>query len=405
MTALPAIADWVVAAGLAGKSEAALLDGFCRRALTAGLPLARAGVIIDTLHPVHEGRAFRWRREDEGEPELIEYGPTTEGQAATNWQASVFFRMLESGGSQMRVHIASGRPTGFWQVDTFADEGMSEYLGLINRFARSGTIGEMDCVYSYWVTHRPGGFADDEAELLAALMPALALAVKCVSLARIAGTLCETCRDPGRRVLAGRIGRGAAERINAVLWYSDLRGFTRITDTSGPRNIIALLNDYAEAVISAIHDHGGDVLKLIGDGVLAIFPYVDDPREACAEAIAAEGALRQRVAKLNEARAAKGVPVTEVYLGLHVGEVFYGNIGSRDRLDFTVIGPAVNEVARIAAMCRSAERDVLLSAEFAAAAMTSEAATPVSVGRYALRGVARPQELFTLDRTGDQLGS
>jgi adenylate cyclase len=219
----------------------------------------------------------------------------------------------------------------------------------------------------------------------------LALAVKCASLARIAGTLTETYlgRDPGRRVLAGRIGRGAAERINAVLWYSDLRGFTRITDTAPPPQTIALLNDYAEAVVSAIHDHGGDVLKLIGDGVLAIFPFGDEPEGACAGAIAAEGALRRRLGKLNEKRAAAALPTTEVYLGLHIGEVFYGNIGSRERLDFTVIGPAVNEVARIAAMCRSAERDVLLSTDFAAA--LAAAGRLVSVGRYALRGVTAMQ--------------
>jgi adenylate cyclase len=234
---------------------------------------------------------------------------------------------------------------------------------------------------------------------LVALMPKLALSIKCISLVRIAETLVDTYlgRDAGRRVLAGRIGRGAAERINAVLWYSDLRGFTRITDDAPPPQTIALLNDYAEAVISAIHDHGGDVLKLIGDGILAIFPYTDAPNDACTSAIAAEAALRRRLAKLNEKRAAAGSPVTDVYLGLHIGEVFYGNIGSRERLDFTVIGPAVNEVARIAAMCRSAERDVLLSADFAAV-IAGGPRPPVSVGRYALRGVARPQELFTIDR-------
>jgi adenylate cyclase len=397
MTSASAIAEWIVAAGLAGESETVMLDGFCQRALAAGLPIARAGVIIDTLHPVHEGRAFRWRREDSGESEQVEYGPTGEGEAAASWRASPFYRLLETGESMLRRRIVAGEPAEFTQVSAFAAEGMTGYVALINRFTRGGAIGEMDCVYSYWVTDQPHGFTDNEVDSLAELMPTLALAVKCTSLARIAGTLAETYlgRDPGRRVLDGRIGRGAAERINAVLWYSDLRGFTRITDTSPPRNIMALLNDYAEAVISAIHDHGGDVLKLIGDGVLAIFPYGDTPEAACAEAVAAEGALRRHIDKLNEKRAAKGLPTTEVYLGLHLGEVFYGNIGSRERLDFTVIGPAVNEVARIAAMCSSAERDVLLSADFAA---TLPAGSAVSVGRYALRGVERPRELFTLDR-------
>src|SRR5437870_6846796 len=150
---------------------------------------------------------------------------------------------------------------------------MTDYLALINRFAAHGVIGEMDCVYSSWATDHPRGFEDSQVEALIGLMPMLALAVKCVSLARIAGTLVETYlgRDAGRRVLNGLIRRGVADRISAVLWYSDLREFTRITDQSPPEQIIPLLNDYAEAVISAVYDNGGDVLKLIGDGTLAIF--------------------------------------------------------------------------------------------------------------------------------------
>src|SRR5580704_2673767 len=397
------IADWVVRAGLAGKSEAAMLDGFCYRAIDAGLPLARAAVIIDTLHPVHEGRAFVWRREQSDAVQQLEYGSTSEGEAAENWQASAFYRLLQTGGSVLRVALFADRPAEFRQAQTFIAEGMTEYVALIVRFAEDGAIGEMDCMYAYWVTDRPGGFADGDIDRLMALTPSLALAVKCASQTRIAGTLVETYlgRDPGRRVLGGRIGRGAAERINAVLWYSDLRGFTRITDNAPPPQTIALLNDYAEAAISSIHDHDGDVLKLIGDGILAIFPYDSDPESACARAVAAEATLRYRLGKLNEKRAATGKPTTEIYLGLHIGEVFYGNIGSRERLDFTVIGPAVNEVARIAAMCRSAERDVLLSAGFAAAMTTAGAKSPLSVGRYALRGVVRPQELFTFDRAAE----
>jgi adenylate cyclase len=394
------LGGWVTRAGLAGKSEPMMLAEFCRRANDAGLPLARAAVIIDTLHPVHEGRAFRWRREDDADAELIEYGPTSEGEAAETWRASPFYRLLETGGSLLRRKLSATDGSEFRQVGIFAAEGMTEFVAIINRFARTGVLGEMDCAYSYWVTDQPGGFSDNEVEQLAGLLPSLALAVKCVSLTRIAGTLVDTYlgRGAGERVLAGRIGRGAAEQINAVLWYSDLRGFTRITDTVSPPQTIALLNDYAEAVISAIHDQGGDVLKLVGDGVLAIFPFDEASESACAGAIAAEAALRHRLAKLNRQRADNSQPTTEVYLGLHIGEVFYGNIGSRERLDFTVIGPAVNEVARIAAMCRSAEREVLLSAEFAAAVAAAGAALPVSVGRYALRGVGRAQELFTLDR-------
>jgi adenylate cyclase len=395
---LAELAGWVIEAGLAGKSETAMLDGFCRRLVEAGVPIARAAVIIDTLHPVHEGRAIRWRSEGKaGHTELIEYGSSSEGEMAEIWRRSPFFQLLETGGSRLRIRLATGEPAEFPTVVALQDEGMTDYLALINRFAAHGVIGEMDCVYSSWATDHPGGFEDRQVEALVGLMPGLALAVKCVSLARIAGTLVETYlgRDAGRRVLAGRIRRGVAETIGAVLWYSDLRGFTQIADRATPQQVIPLLNDYAEAVISAVHDSGGDVLKLIGDGTLAIFTS-EATEEACRRAIEAETALRQRLDEVNRRRAGKDLPVTDVYLGLHVGEVFYGNIGSKDRLDFTVVGPAVNEVSRIAAMCRSAERNVLLSAAFAAAMAEAERPRLVSVGRYALRGVERPQELFTL---------
>jgi adenylate cyclase len=390
---------WLTEAGLAGESETALLDGFCRRAIEAGLPVARAAIIIDTLHPVHEGRAFRWRSEaGAGQTEIVEYGPTNEGAAAENWRRSPFFRLLESGGSQLRIRAAAGGSAEFSTIAALQDEGMTDCLVQITRFAAHGAIGEMDCVYSYWATDHPSGFDDGHVEALAGLMPMLALAVKCVSLARIAGTLVETYlgRDAGRRVLRGLIRRGVAEEIGAVLWYSDLRGFTRITDQAAPQQIIPLLNDYAEAVISAVYDNGGDVLKLIGDGILAIFATAD-AEEACRCAIAAQTALRDRILALNQRRAGDNLPTTEVYLGLHIGEVFYGNIGSSERLDFTVVGPAVNEVARIAAMCRSVERNVLLSQAFADAMARLERGQLISVGRYALRGVERPQELFTID--------
>jgi len=390
---------WLTEAGLAGKSETALLDGFCRLALDAGLPIGRAAIVIDTLHPVHEGRAFLWRREGEQtQTELVEYGPTSEGEMAENWRRSVFFHLLQTGGSLFRVRFHAGETADFFNFAKMRDEGMTDVAAMITRFPGSGAIGEMDSLYSYWATDRPHGFDDAHVEAIAGLVPMLALAVKCVSLARIAGTLVETYlgRDAGQRVLKGLIRRGVADRISAVLWYSDLREFTRITDQSPPEQIIPLLDDYAEAVISAIYDNGGDVLKLIGDGTLAIFT-ASAAEEACRSAIAAHNLLHERVAQLNKRRARGTLPTTDVYVGLHIGEVFYGNIGSDERLDFTVVGPAVNEVARIAAMCRSVERNVLLSQAFANAMARLERGRLVSVGRYALRGVERPQELFTLD--------
>ena len=163
-----------------------------------------------------------------------------------------------------------------------------------------------------------------------------------------------------------RIARGVADRIEAVLWFSDLRNYTRISDSADPEQIIPLLNEYADAILSAIHGHEGDVLKLIGDGTLAIFTAADRA-SACHAALTAALEARRAVALVNERRIAADLPTTDMYLGLHVGEVFYGNIGSEERLDFTVVGPAVNEVSRIASMCRSLDQPVLVSSAFAAA--------------------------------------
>jgi adenylate cyclase len=399
MTSSAEISAWVIEAGLAGIPETDLLRGFCERAVASGLPVARAMVGIDTLHPIHEGRIFRWYRDRTDVSPVSEYGRTGASSGTEEaWRRSPYYRLIETGGSLLRRNLARGDPADFVVLEELRAEGITDYMAMIHRFAAGGVIGEMDCVYSSWSSNAPSGFSDAQASILIGLVPSLSLAMKSASLARIAKTLVETYlgRDAGRRVLSGNIARGVADRIGAVLWYSDLRGYTRITDTAAPEQVIPLLNDYAEAVISGIQETGGDVLKLIGDGTLAIFA-AEDPGEACTCALHAESLARERIAALNQRRTASGLPVTQAYLGLHIGEVFYGNIGSKERLDFTVIGPAVNEVSRIAAMCRSAERDVLVSSAFAAAALESDRARLVSVGRYALRGVARPQELYTLD--------
>jgi len=389
------LAEWVTQAGLIGRTESGLMAGFCRRTVEAGVPLARAIVILDTLHPIYEGRAFRWRADAPEAVEVLDYGRTNEGEAAELWRRSPFFHLLQTGGTEMRRCLAAGDPADFPAIAQARDEGATDYLVFVHRFAAEGVIGEMDCVYSAWSSDAPDGFAGDDVTALRRLAPFLKLAVKSAALARIAGTLAETYlgRDAGRRVMSGRIVRGVAEKIGAVLWYSDLHGYTQISDNSPPEQIIPLLNDYAEVVVSAVHGHGGDVLKLVGDGTLAIFP-ADNREEACLGALAAAVGMRDGVVELNGKRAAAGLPTTQVYLALHVGDVFYGNIGSKDRLDFTIVGPAVNEVSRILALSRSVEQDVLLSASFANALGSAMRRRLVSIGRYALRGVAQPQELF-----------
>jgi adenylate cyclase len=311
---------------------------------------------------------------------------------------SPFKHLLVSGAAELRRRLALSETADFPILDELRSEGQTDYIALIHRFDE-GALGEMDGVYSSWATDVEGGFSDTQLMLLRQVLPGFALALKCISLGRVAETLVETYlgRDAGRRVLSGRIARGVAERISAVLWFSDLRGFTRIADTAAPHEVLPFLNDYADAIISSVHQAGGDVLKLIGDGTLAIFAAAD-PGEACGSALEAEALMRGRIAAVNAERSSRELPITEAYLGLHIGEVFYGNIGSKDRLDFTVVGPAVNETSRIAALCRSVEKDVLMSSAFAASSPAEDRDRLVSVGRYALRGVERAQELFTLER-------
>lgn len=391
-----AVVAWIAEAGLAGLSETAMVAGFCDRLVALGVPLVRAAVIIDTLHPIYEGRVFLWQGRDK-ETTLVEYGRSDVGEQAQRWHRSPLYSLLQSGEAHLRRRLSERTDSEFEFFAEMRAAGMTDYLALIKRFAADGVIGDMDCVYSYWLTDRANGFPDTAVIDLKRLVPLLALAVKSASLARIAKTLVETYlgRGASERVLNGRIAPGIADRIETVLWFSDLRGYTRITDTAPPEQIIPLLNDYTEVIVSAIHEQGGDVLKLMGDGTLAIFT-AENRREACQAALRALGGARRGVAALNRRRLAEDLPVTEMYLGLHIGEVFYGHVGSKQRLDFTVVGPAVNEVSRIAALCRSVDQPVLASEAFATAVGGADGWL-VSVGRFALRGIGRGQDLFTLD--------
>jgi adenylate cyclase len=340
------LSAWLTQAGLAGTPETEIISVFCDRCVAAGIPLARAHVAIDTLHPVHEGSLFRWGYSP-NEASVHEYGRTSlagvdapgpvslDAQATEVWRRSPFNNMLQTGASLLRRRLNADTKDEFSMLADWLAAGMTDYVAITTRLAAEGVIGEMDAVYSSWGTTAAEGFNDDQIAKLKHVVPYLALAIKSVSLARMTRTLMETYlgRDAGQRVLSGRILRGVAEQIDAVVWFSDLRGFTRITD-SAPEQAIPLLNDYSDVIVSAIHEHRGDVLKLIGDGTLAMFT-AKDRTHACGAALSAAIAAREGVAELNRRRATEGKPITDMYLGLHVGEVFYGNVGSRERLDFT----------------------------------------------------------------------
>jgi adenylate cyclase len=388
--------NWLVSQGLTGLTENDLVRGFCERCCAAGLDLSRSLIFIDTLHPIFEGRGFRWNDTDTNESDSFEYGPT--GDNDDVWRRSIFFHMLEQGHDELPLDLADPASLDFSRVPELIEEGHRHLLGFVHRFGESGALGQMDCFYSYWLTRRAEGFDDRELAALRDLVPVLGLVIKSAQQVDIVRTLGRVYlgRDASERVLHGKISRGVTEQINAVLWFSDLRGSTSITESISPDEIIPFLNDYAQAAIGAIHETGGDVLKLIGDGVLAMFTG-QSLTLAKRAALQAEHRFRLNMIALNATRGAEGRAVTSAYVGLHVGEVFYGNIGHDDRLDFTVVGPAVNEVSRIASMCRSVDRELLVSAAFRDGLDAAGRHYLVSTGRFALRGIGRAQDLYTLD--------
>jgi adenylate cyclase len=390
--------NWLAGEGLTGVAETDLVRGFCERCRAAGLDLSRGLVFIDTLDPVFEGHGFRWSDTATNESDVFDYGSTSEGEAAANWRRSTFHHMLENGKPELYLDLADRASYDFSMVEELAAKGHRHFLGFVHRFGETGSIGQMDCVYSYWATRHPHGFDEAALSALRDLVPVLGLAVKAATVARIARTVGRVYlgRDAAEQVMRGRISRGVSDWINAVLWLSDLRGSTAIAEAIAPEEIIPFLNDYAEAAIHAIHDAGGDVLKLIGDGVLAVFTG-KDMAVARRAALRAEHRFRKNLRAVNARRSAANRLVTSAYVGLHVGEVFYGNIGSEDRLDFTVVGPAVNAVSRIASMCNSVDRDLLASAAFQQGLEATGRKYFVSTGRFALRGIGHAEELYTLD--------
>lgn len=391
------IGEWIVSATLAGTNEVGILAGVGERLSSAGVSLVRVSVATDLLDPMFDGRGVRWLRDQGGLEETFERDD--EGTIVSeNFPQSPFGFLLRSGQPTLRRRLdATYRRGEFQMLDKFQDQGVTDYLAFSVRVGETIRLGVGEGITASWTTDAPDGFPNTQVELLAGIMPALTLAFMLRTTHRDARTLLATYlgRHAAERVLAGNVVRGRAERIRAVVWFSDLVGFTRISDNANADQVLALLNDYAQAQVEAIEAHGGHVLKFMGDGILAIFPD-NDTTIACTRALDAAARMRQRIAALNVRRAASDLPVTDTHLALHAGELLYGNLGGPRRLDFTVLGAAVNEAARIEALCASLDQTVIVSWAFAEAAGEARRRI-VSLGRYAMKGIARPQELFTLD--------
>ncbi len=357
--------------------------------------MARASIAGNLLDPTYDGRGVRWRRGVGIERES--FARDSNPAANEAWQRSPFRAVLDSVDGRLRRRLDASYVAGeFPMLDGMRAQGMTDYLSVRTLAGAPAEVRATGGMVSSWTTDVPGGFDDAQIAVIEALLPTLALAFMLETARQTARTLLVTYlgEDAAERVLAGNIVRGRAETIRAVVWFSDITGFTPVTESAGAAGALALLNDYAEVQVDAIERHGGHVLKFIGDAVLAIFPEAD-AHVASARALDAAVDYRRRLAALRAAREAAGLPVVDTHLALHVGELLYGNVGSARRLDFTVLGPAVNAAARIEALCGALQEPVIVSSAFAAAAVGSRYRL-VSLGAHALKGIALPQEMFAL---------
>lgn len=409
MTTASEIAAWLADAGLRNMPLEEMVDGLSRRLNALGVPIARTFVGTNTLHPMIRARSMIWDRAS---------GPGTHFEFqhaeidALQVRQSPFAAMLQ-GGIFERRHDLVRRPTED-ELPVFAelrDAGMTDWLGRVFPFGElaphvgepSGPerAGELWLVCSF-STDRPGGYAASDLATLASVTSLFALAAKATMLRTVGEGLLATYlgADPAARVLAGTVLRGEALSVEAVLFYADLRGFTPFADALPGRELIALLDECFACMVRPVNRHGGEVLKFLGDGLLAIFRiegHANERRrgEICAAALAAASEALDLMDILSAERTGTGKSTPGLDIALHVGTVQYGNVGADARLDFTVIGPAVNEAARIEILCKDLGHNLLVSQAFAAAATRSRTHL-VSLGRHRLRGVREDTELFAL---------
>ena len=395
---------WAVGEGLRGTEAAPLFDGLCQRLVGAGLPLWRAFAGMPTLHPQWGGYGYTWWRHLNAiQPAQFERGGEYE-QEVLNSPFGYLMRAETSAGNgdpwlYLRMHlVGANAQLDFPNLKHHAAAGATDYFAEVVRFGADGDPSRGTGVGYSFATDRPEGFSDHDLVLLKAVLPVVSLAMMTHAGYTIASGLLAAYLgdDAGRRVHAGAVERGSVESIRAVLWYADMRGFTATADATPGPVVIELLDEVFETLTSSLRPCGGQVLKFLGDGVLAIFPFDDATQEqVCRQALDAAADAMSTVDRLTAARLDVGKPAVAVDLALHLGEVMYGNVGAVDRLDFTVIGPAVNEAARIEALCEPLGRNVLVSSELAAAVGSNRGLVPL--GRHALRGVREAREVYGLE--------
>jgi adenylate cyclase len=393
---------WAVREGLRGADAYHLFDGYCQRLVIDGTSLWRAHAAMETLHPQWNGYGYTWRRDLNAiAPENYPHGDENERIFVTSPFYALMQRALAGEDTPtIRRRIEAGsQERDFPILEELYGLGATDYLTQLFVYGEKGDRSQGSGIAYSFATDRKGGFSDDDTTLVQATLPALSLAMKAHAGHVIASGLLGTYlgEDVGRRIHTGSIMRGSVDNLRAVLWYADVRGFTPLSDSAPGPVVVELLNDVFEILTASLRERGGQVLKFIGDAMLATFAFDDaDRAETCRRALDAAIEAMRNIEALSSARVAAGGPVAPVDLALHLGNVLYGNVGAIDRLDFTVIGPAINEVARIEALCQPLGRAVLVSAEFVAGMKGADSRLK-SLGRHALRGVKEPKEIFALD--------
>jgi adenylate cyclase len=373
---------------------AVLVEDWMQRLLDMGLPMQRISILSSALHPEVIGSYFQWLRGEERMSHNI--GNRQQIYSSGTYTRSPFRLMIEDGaaGIRRRLHLA-GELDDFGILAELREAGGTDYLALLGAYGAGGGV------FGTFTTDRAGGFTTEELCATSQAFYGLTHILETHMLRTTAVNLLDTYvgRRAGQRILGGQIGRGSGEGIGAVIWFSDLRNFTAMSDHMPRDELIALLNDYFDHLARPIESHGGEILKFMGDGVMAVFPTAElgGEAEASRRAIAAAKAARGAVDDWNRERRAQGLPAIGHGIALHAGEVNFGNVGSSTRLDFTVVGPAVNLVHRLERLCSELDVPLILS-EAVARHVPDEAS---ALGARTLRGLREPQGVFTLAGLGN----
>jgi adenylate cyclase len=378
------VLDWLVRQARLLGDLRLVVDGLCTRLVNAGAPLWRFYLGLQTLHPQLRAMAFVWTRGGATDEIARRHGiqSTSAYIGSPIEEVRLFHR-------RVRHRLDALTPASHLVLHELRAEGGADYLAWPMPFSR----GEVPVVTL--ATDHPDGFSDADIAKFERVLDHLAPIAEAQLMYRISITLMETYlgAHTGQRILDGLIRRGDGETIRAVLWFCDMRNFTGLSEMLPAEKMLAMLNEYFDVLDAALRPRGGEILRFIGDGVLAIFPIVDAMflPQACSSAVEAALDAVDSMGKVNKERIGRGEPEIRFGVGLHVGSFTYGNIGTEDRLDFTVIGPAVNRCARLESLSKTLGVPIVTSAEFNANCPRKLR----SLGFQELRGVEERQEVFT----------